>query len=79
MFEFNPCEPNGFTTYIMNSGELVDKIFKTFKESMSAGYDWVDALNWGYNFNHITLEDLTFSDQQRLKNLVENYLNGGIY
>lgn len=78
-FSFNPCEPNGFTTYVMNSSELVDKIFKTFKERISCGEDWVAALNYGYSINNINFEDLTLYDQQRLKSLIEEYLNGGIY
>ena len=68
---FNPYNPNGFTTYIMNSSESVDKIIATFENAIKSGMDPQDALSYAVKVNNIQESDLTIADKNRINRKVE--------
>ena len=75
MFDFNPCNLDGFTMYVMNSSELVDKIFERFKFYRGVWEeDVVQAVNdAAEDFNVNINIDLTNSDRHYLISKIDEY------
>lgn len=71
---FNPIEPNGFTTYVMNSRECADKIINTFQDALNMDYDAEDALNYAVRSNGINKDDLTASDIEYINEIVNQLI-----
>ena len=68
---FNPFNPNGFTTYVMQSAESADAVINTFEQAFAAGMNSDEALTYALQSNGIRQENLTFTDIERINRKVE--------
>lgn len=72
---FNPFNPDGFTTYIMQSSESTDAVLDTFEQAFAAGLDSNEALSYAFQANGIQQENLTLPDIERINKRVEAIAN----
>lgn len=63
---FNPFEPNGFTTYVMNSAEIADNVIETFERAINMGMEPTDALSYSLQSNKVNEDDLLSVDIERI-------------
>ena len=78
MMDFNPIEfpMNGFTTYVMNSDQLVDQVVQDFESYIAEGVEPQRALN--YSLININEDDLTSSDKNRIQRKIEAIAGTGL-
>lgn len=72
---FNPFNPDGFTTYVMQSSESTDAVLNTFEQALAAGLDSNEALNYAFQVNGVQQENLTLPDIERINKRVEAIVN----
>lgn len=72
---FNPFNPDGFTTYVMQSSESTDAVLDTFEQALAAGLDLNEALNYAFQVNGVQQENLTLPDIERINKRVEAIAN----
>lgn len=72
---FNPFNPDGFTTYVMQSSESTDAVLNTFEQALAAGLDLNEALNYAFQVNGVQQENLTLPDIERINKRVEAIVN----
>lgn len=72
---FNPFNPDGFTTYVMQSSESTDAVLNTFEQALAAGLDLNEALNYAFQVNGVQQENLTLPDIERINKRVEAIAN----
>lgn len=72
---FNPFNPDGFTTYVMQSSESTDAVLNTFEQAFAAGLDSDEALNYAFQANGVQQENLTLPDIERINKRVEAITN----
>lgn len=72
---FNPFNPDGFTTYVMQSSESTDAVLDTFEQALAAGLDLNEALNYAFQANGVQQENLTLPDIERINKRVEAIAN----
>lgn len=65
--EFNPCEPNGFTTYVMNGAESADTIIKIIRSCVANGMGGNAAMDYAFDVMGLEPEDLPSSEVRRIK------------
>lgn len=62
---------NGFKTMIMQSSENVDTVVNDFEKALAAGLDPNAALRKAMDDNHLTDDDFTNSDINRVNKKIE--------
>lgn len=72
---FNPFNPDGFTTYVMQSSESTDAVLNTFEQALAAGLDSNEALSYAFQVNGVQQENLTLPDIERINKRVEAIAN----
>lgn len=68
---------NGAQAMIMQSQESTDNVIKSFEQYLNAGFGIEAALTQAYMENHVSENDLTDFDKERIKRKIENATNFG--
>jgi uncharacterized protein with von Willebrand factor type A (vWA) domain len=68
---FNPMQPNGFTMYVMQSGEYRDKIIESANRFMRQGIPANMAVKQAMNWERIDESDLTDSDINYINDFIK--------
>ena len=75
MLMFDPLniENSAFTTFVLNSAELTDKLIRDFERKIDEGYDPDDVKYEVFENRNASTDDLTDSDKERLLISVKAY------
>ena len=68
---FNPTNPNGFTMYVMQSGEYRDKVVQAATRFMRQGFPANIAVKKAMDWEHVYESDLTDSDIDYINDFIE--------
>lgn len=68
---FDPCHPNGFTTYVMQSQQVTDQVIEDFEQYVRMGAEPVGALSAALINNDIELNEIALTDIERIRKKVE--------
>lgn len=70
---FNMNDINGFNLFIKQSDENVRKVIPALRQALSKGITPMDAINEIFTKYHISEDDFTDADIQKIENVIKEF------